>query len=204
MAALEGRESTSDALPAVLDRLLRREDFEDRFESGRCAHEVGVESDGGLDASLSLDALLDLLDSSSSVGAYHECGSATAFGENARGVDFELGRCVSPTAWERFDGVAATRASLAAEALEAGFSLTIRHAELRSKAIAAAALALQDALGAPVQANVYVTPPRSRCAKPHVDQHCVYAWQLGGAKRWSLPGSQTGAFVSPFSREALR
>ena len=72
----------------------------------------------------------------------------------------------------------------ARRALEGGYSLTIRHAEWRIPCVFAAAVALQRATGAPVQANIYVTPPDERCVRPHADRHDVYAWQVSGAKTW--------------------
>ena len=57
----------------------------------------------------------------------------------------------------------------------------------------AAAAALQRATGAPVQANIYVTPPDERCVRPHADRHDVYARQVSGAKTWLVREARRAA-----------
>lgn len=183
----------ADAAFAALARLLRRPDFLDGvFESGRCASEPGAA------AAFDVAAVLDLLDASASVAGC-EAGAPEG-GPPRRGVDYELGRW-APPAWERYAGaVAAGGAAAAARAaLAGGYSVTIRHAELRSRRLAAACFAVQDFLGLPAQANVYATPPDASAARPHVDRHCVFAVQLAGAKRWCL--READEYVPPPARE---
>lgn len=43
---------------------------------------------------------------------------------------------------------------------------------------------LELALGHPVQANAYVTPPGSQGLRPHEDEHDVFVLQSHGTKRW--------------------
>ncbi len=40
----------------------------------------------------------------------------------------------------------------------------------------------------PVQANAYLTPPRSQGLAPHVDRHDVFVVQLDGTKSWTVDG----------------
>ena len=199
-----------EALPPSLAALLERDDFASTifesgrcahsvFESGRCAHSVGAASEWWTASSLALDSLLAALDEDSTVsprggasGFLHENHS---YGHPARvasyrqGLDFQLGRVNGQGKSEQFDSWKYQYENLpnsetARRALEDGYSLTVRHAEWRIPCVFAAAVALQRATGAPVQANIYVTPPNERCVKPHADRHDVYAWQVSGAKTW--------------------
>ncbi len=43
-----------------------------------------------------------------------------------------------------------------------------------------------DDLGQPVQANAYVTPPKSRGFDPHYDVHDVFVLQTTGSKHWKV------------------
>jgi bifunctional lysine-specific demethylase and histidyl-hydroxylase NO66 len=43
-----------------------------------------------------------------------------------------------------------------------------------------------DDLGHPVQANAYITPPKSRGFDPHYDVHDVFVLQTAGCKRWTV------------------
>ncbi len=45
---------------------------------------------------------------------------------------------------------------------------------------------LEMALGHPVQANAYLTPPGAAGLAPHHDTHDVFVLQVAGTKRWSL------------------
>ena len=124
-------------LPPAIGRLLTRPNFlRDVHEGGRCAREAGA----GAEVDVSVEALLALLDTSASVAP----STGGVRRPPARGPDFELGRCVGVDGYEKFDGGAraASNASLAAAALAAGFSVTIRHAELRSPLVAAYAAAV--------------------------------------------------------------
>ena len=199
-----------EALPPSLAALLARDDFASTifesgrcahsvFESGRCAHSVGAASEWWTASSLALDSLLAALDGDATVsprggasGFLHENHS---YGHPARaasyrqGLDFQLGRVNEKGGFEQFDSWKYQYENLAnsetaRRALEGGYSLTVRHAEWRIPCVFAAAVALQRATGAPVQANIYVTPPDERCVKPHADRHDVYAWQVSGAKTW--------------------
>lgn len=43
-----------------------------------------------------------------------------------------------------------------------------------------------SAVGHPVQANAYITPPANRGFDPHYDVHDVFVLQVSGAKRWRV------------------
>ncbi len=47
---------------------------------------------------------------------------------------------------------------------------------------------LSDEVSHPVQANAYLTPPRSQGLAPHVDRHDVFVIQLAGTKSWTVDG----------------
>ncbi|MEP4649347.1 MAG: cupin domain-containing protein, partial [Ilumatobacter sp.] len=47
---------------------------------------------------------------------------------------------------------------------------------------------LSDEVSHPVQANAYLTPPRSQGLAPHVDRHDVFVVQLHGTKSWTVDG----------------
>ena len=176
------------ALPPSLAALLARDDFVDAvFEGGRCAHSVG-EAPGTI-FELVLDRLLAALDGESTVSPSGGYGFPARAASYHQGLDFQLGRVNEKGGWDRFDLWKYQYENLpssetARRALEGGYSLTIRHAEWRIPCVFAAAVALQRATGAPVQANIYVTPPDERCVRPHADRHDVYAWQVSGAKTW--------------------
>ena len=165
------------ALPPSLAALLARDDFATIFESGRCARGVGAASDC---PALAVDRLLASLDEKQ---FRHRPGVMQL------GRDFQLGRVTQADEWEQFDGWQSQYMSLsnsekARAALDSGYSLTIRHAEWRIPRVFEATAALQRETGAPIQANIYVTPPNARGVKPHADRHDVYAWQVAGAKTW--------------------
>lgn len=165
-------------LPPSLAALLARDGFADTiFESGRCARGVGAASEC---PALAVDRLLASLDEKQ---FRHRPGMMQL------GRDFQLGRVTQADEWEQFDGWQSQYMSLsnsekARAALDSGYSLTIRHAEWRIPRVFEAAAALQRETGAPIQANIYVTPPNARGVKPHADRHDVYAWQVAGAKTW--------------------
>ena len=60
--------------------------------------------------------------------------------------------------------------------------------------VTAACAALEDALGHPVQANAYLTPPVATGLHIHGDPHDVLAVQTWGRKRWQVwpPGTDPG------------
>ena len=132
---------------------------------------------------------------SNAVWAAHVCGPRR---KPTRGPDFELVRCVE-NGCDKYVATEAhaTNASLARAALAEGYSLTIRHVELRHAGIAGITAAVGEALEAPAQANVYVTPPKCVCARAHCDRHDVYAWQLHGAKARSVREVPVGATPPP-------
>jgi len=49
--------------------------------------------------------------------------------------------------------------------------------------------ALEMTFSAPVQTNIYVTPPRAKGFKAHFDTHDVFILQVNGTKKWRLYGT---------------
>ncbi|HEX5411130.1 MAG TPA: cupin domain-containing protein [Terriglobia bacterium] len=49
--------------------------------------------------------------------------------------------------------------------------------------------ALECELSFPVQANIYLTPPRAQGARPHYDTHDVFVLQVAGSKKWTVYGT---------------
>lgn len=68
---------------------------------------------------------------------------------------------------------------------------------------------IQERTSFPVEANTYLTPPRSRGLKPHYDTHDVLVVQVEGTKRWHLWGEDAACpwpqlrNGDPFERGAL-
>ncbi len=48
---------------------------------------------------------------------------------------------------------------------------------------------LESEFSCPLQANVYMTPPRAQGAEAHYDTHDVFVLQIAGSKRWTIFGS---------------
>lgn len=63
-----------------------------------------------------------------------------------------------------------------------GFSLVINRLQRRWRGVSRVSLALEDVLGHPVNANLYMTPPESQGFEAHFD------WMDGGLKRGVMHG----------------
>lgn len=48
---------------------------------------------------------------------------------------------------------------------------------------------LESEFSFPLQANIYLTPPRAQGAKPHYDTHDVFVLQVTGSKKWTIYGT---------------
>ncbi|KAJ1457901.1 hypothetical protein M885DRAFT_614913 [Pelagophyceae sp. CCMP2097] len=183
-------------LPEPLRSLVIQEAafFEAWHEGGKCVVVRGVESEC---TRVTLNTVLAALDAGSRFGAASADAAAMRSPRRSveRGADYQLGRFVGG-GWEAYAGGddTTTDATLTSEAaraaLAAGYSLTVRHVELRDAAVAAACAALSEALGAPVQANAcgraYATPAGCCAMRPHTDRHDVYVLQLAGSKDWAV------------------
>jgi ribosomal protein L16 Arg81 hydroxylase len=71
----------------------------------------------------------------------------------------------------------------------AGATIILNQLHTRHPALAELCAALELELSAPVQTNVYVTPPRAKGFKVHFDSHDVLVLQLHGRKHWRLFGT---------------
>ncbi len=67
-----------------------------------------------------------------------------------------------------------------------GATIVVNGAETLFNNLSGFCLSLGALLRAPVQANVYVTPPGSQGFSAHFDYHDVFVLQIAGTKRWRL------------------
>ncbi|CAM9986947.1 unnamed protein product [Ascophyllum nodosum] len=67
-----------------------------------------------------------------------------------------------------------------------GFSVVINRLQRRWRGVAEVALALEDVLGHPVNANLYMTPPGSQGFEAHFDWMDGIVVQVAGSKTWVL------------------
>lgn len=74
----------------------------------------------------------------------------------------------------------------AKEALAAGYTLGIRHAERHDGALAKLASEFQEEFAAPIDIHLYCTPASHRGFGWHYDAEEVFILQLRGVKEWSL------------------
>ena len=93
----------------------------------------------------------------------------------------------------RSDGTAAVfgpdgRANIAAlhSAYARGFTVVVNNVHKRRPEVAALCRDIELALGHPVGANAYLTPPRAQGLAPHFDNHDVFVLQLSGRKGWKV------------------
>lgn len=68
----------------------------------------------------------------------------------------------------------------------AGATIILNHLDKSHPPLADLCAALEIAFSAPVQANIYVTPPRAKGFKAHFDTHDVFVLQVHGSKTWRL------------------
>lgn len=67
-----------------------------------------------------------------------------------------------------------------------GATVIFSHLQNRSKPLAQLVSDVAKAVGAPVQANVYLTPAHAQGFPAHWDTHDVFILQISGSKRWTI------------------
>lgn len=132
--------------------------------------------------------------------AWEEALRDGAGGASVHGQDVRLVRCAAgddPTAGELYYGADGSEldASTICAAQDAGYTVAVRAANLRSPAAAAAASSVSECLQLPCAVNVYITPPGARGLARHYDDHCAFVLQLAGRKRWRVCTRACGAFI---------
>lgn len=80
------------------------------------------------------------------------------------------------------------RANIAAfgEAYAGGCTIVVNNVHQRHPGMAALARDIEIAVGQPVGANVYLSPPRAQGLAPHFDNHDVLVVQCEGRKTWKV------------------
>jgi ribosomal protein L16 Arg81 hydroxylase len=73
-------------------------------------------------------------------------------------------------------------------AFAAGKTLILNSLERRSPAVAAMGRNLEAYFGAPVNTNLYLTPPKSQGLPPHYDPDEIFILQVDGSKHWRFFG----------------
>ena len=71
-----------------------------------------------------------------------------------------------------------------------GTSIILNALQKHWKPLAILCSRIEKDLNHPVQANIYLTPPRSRGFAPHYDSHDVFIMPVGGVKRWVIYGCE--------------
>jgi ribosomal protein L16 Arg81 hydroxylase len=69
---------------------------------------------------------------------------------------------------------------------EQGATVTLAFLDTVIPALNIMCRSLEGEFNCPVQANVYMTPPRAQGAAPHYDTHDVFVLQVAGSKRWTI------------------
>ena len=77
------------------------------------------------------------------------------------------------------------------ELLKDGVSIVVSSLLLHNIKIRRACMVLRSSLSFPVQANAYLSPPRSRAFDAHWDPHDVIVAQIAGSKSWFVESSPT-------------
>ena len=76
-------------------------------------------------------------------------------------------------------------------AYNSGYTIALRGMEFRSPHVAMIAEELAVCFGqVTVGANMYLTPSNAQGFKPHIDDHCVFVWQIIGSKAWKVWSSK--------------
>ena len=88
-------------------------------------------------------------------------------------------------------------AAVAAEHLGKGSTLRFRDIERFDPRLADLAAAVAETYAAPVQINVYLTPPRQEGFPPHFDNTDVFVVQVAGSKAWTLHRDYTNQAPLP-------
>ncbi len=88
-------------------------------------------------------------------------------------------------------------AAVAAEHLAKGATLRFRDIERFDPGLAGLAGAVAETFAAPVQINVYLTPPHQEGFPPHFDNTDVFIVQVAGSKQWTLHTDYTNKAPLP-------
>lgn len=88
-------------------------------------------------------------------------------------------------------------AAAAAEHLGKGSTLRFRDIERFDPRLAELAAAVAETFAAPVQINLYLTPPRQEGFPPHFDNTDVFIVQVAGSKSWTLHRDYTNQASLP-------
>ena len=75
-----------------------------------------------------------------------------------------------------------------------GYTIVLDSVERYVRAVATLSHSIEVELNFPIQANAYITPPRSQGLTPHFDDHDVLILQIRGSKLWHL---YDGADIAP-------
>ena len=124
-------------------------------------------------------------------------GLAVLSGAGQLGGDVDLVRSPDAVQAERVTRVAQRHLPTAAQAARAGYTRIVGCMQWRCAATARLVGALQRAMGAPLNANLYETPAGERGLEAHYDDHCVLVLQLSGSKTWRLSGPAPAEWLPP-------
>ena len=124
-------------------------------------------------------------------------GLAVLSGAGQLGGDVDLVRSPDAVRAERVARVAQRHLPTAAQAARAGYTRIVGCMQWRCAATARLVDALQRAMGAPLNANLYETPAGGRGLEAHYDDHCVLVLQLAGSKTWRLSGPAPAEWLPP-------
>ena len=124
-------------------------------------------------------------------------GLAVLSGAGQLGGDLDLVRSPDAVRAERVARVAQRHLPTAAQAARAGYTRIVGCMQWRCAATARLVGALQRAMGAPLNANLYETPAGERGLEAHYDDHCVLVLQLAGSKTWRLSGPAPAEWLPP-------
>ncbi len=67
-----------------------------------------------------------------------------------------------------------------------GGTIVLNHLHLQHACLSELCAALESSFGAPLQTNIYLTPPQARGFRAHFDAHDVFILQIEGRKEWTL------------------
>jgi hypothetical protein len=83
-----------------------------------------------------------------------------------------------------------------------GFTLVLSGAQNKFPGLASACSAFEQETRIQIQANIYITPPRSQGFSLHYDHHDIFTLQVKGVKHWKLYDSGEALSTSrkPFTR----
>ena len=102
------------------------------------------------------------------------------------GAQVPLGEYTESIPWRPGAFTGAPRPEAVATRFEAGATLVVQALHLHHVPSARYCRGLEMALGCPVQANAYWTPPSAQGFAVHHDTHDVFVLQISGHKRWRV------------------